>query len=86
MSCGVSDYRAILRKISLLDPMAPSFSKAVIAEGRNETERKKLENFLQRMQKLKVLRKGKNLGEWVFNTPLVRTAIFLLAEAEVRTA
>jgi len=76
-----TDYRAILRQICQLDPLAPSFTKAELAQGLREAQRRKLDNFLQRLQQLRVLHKGRNRGEWVFNTPMVRTAIFLLDAA-----
>lgn len=75
------DYRSILKKICDQDPLAASFSKTTVADGLSESERKKLDNFLQRMKQLNVLRQGATKGEWVFNTPMVRTAMFLFAEA-----
>jgi hypothetical protein len=75
------DYRSILKKVSGQDPLTASFSKAAIAEGLSDVERKKLDNFLQRMKQLNVLRQGQSKGEWVFNTPMVRTAMFLFAES-----
>ncbi len=34
------------------------------------------------MKQRNVLRQGGTKGEWVFNTPMVRTAMFLFAEAK----
>lgn len=76
-----ADYRSILKKIAAEDPLAPAFSRAKIAEGLNGSERGKLDNFLQRMKQLNVIRQGDEKGEWVFNTPMVRTAMFLFAES-----
>jgi hypothetical protein len=76
-----ADYRSILKKIAAEDPLAPAFSRAKIAEGLSQSERGKLDNFLQRMKQLNVIRQGEEKGEWVFNTPMVRTAMFLFAEA-----
>ena len=74
-------YRSILTKIAGVDPLQPSFQKSAIADGLEESERRKLDNFLQRMKRLNVLRQGSDKGEWVFNTPMVRTAIWLFAKA-----
>ncbi len=74
------DYRSILKKICDQDPLLASFSKAEVAAGLSEQERKKLDNFLQRMKQLNVLRQGQGKGEWVFNTPMVRTAMFLFVQ------
>jgi AAA ATPase domain len=70
------DYRSILRKISkLID--RDSFSKKEIETQLDDSERKKLGNFLQKMKTLGVLRSGDVQGEWVFNVSLVRLYLFL---------
>jgi hypothetical protein len=76
------DYRPILRSISKQDPLQASFTRSAVAEGLAEGERKKLDNFLQRMKQLNVLRQGDTKGEWVSDTPMVRTAMYLFAEAK----
>jgi hypothetical protein len=76
------DYRSILRSISRQDPLLASFARSAVADGLSDSERKKLDNFLQRMKQLAVLRQGEAKGEWVFHTPMVRTAMFLFAEAK----
>lgn len=75
------DYRSILKKISSQNPTTPSFKRAAVAGGLEAGELKKLDNFLQRMKDLNVIRSGDDKGEWVFNTPMVRTAMFLMAQA-----
>lgn len=54
-----------------------SFTKKQAAEGLNDSERKKLNNFLQRMKKLNVIRSGDTAGEYVFNVKMVRLYIWL---------
>ena len=74
------DYRSILTKLART-PFDLSFAKARIAEGLNETERGKFNNFLQKMKKLGVLRAGEEMGEYVFNSRLVRLYILLNSPA-----
>jgi len=69
------DYHSILRKIVKDNSM--SFIKRNIAKGLTEGEKKKLNNFLQRMKKLKVLQAGDVPGEYVFTSRMVRLYIFL---------
>ncbi len=73
------DYHAILSKIAKMGPDAMSFTKKEVEAGLNEQQRKKLNNFLQRMKKLKVLRSGEVAGEYLFNVRMVRLYIWLQA-------
>jgi hypothetical protein len=75
------DYRSILAKLAKTN-FDLSFAKSQIAEGLTETERRKFNNFLQKMKKLGVLRAGDEMGEYVFNSRLVRLYI-LLNSAEI---
>lgn len=75
------DYRSILAKLAKT-PFALSFTKSQIAEGLTDTERGKFNNFLQKMKRLGVLRAGDEMGEYVFNSRLVRLYI-LLNSAEI---
>jgi len=68
------DYHSILAKISK-EKLDLAFRKCDIEKGLSENEKKKLNNFLQRMKKLKVLRSGEEKGEWVFLSRLVRLYI-----------
>lgn len=71
------DYRSILRKIGQIRPTEMSFTKAELASGLTTTERRKFNNFLQRMKRLNVLRSGEVSGEYVFNVRMVRLYIWL---------
>lgn len=72
-----ADYRSILAKIARMGPESMSFNKAEVAAGLTETEKKKFNNFLQKMKTLKVLRSGDAQGEYVFNMRMVRLYIWL---------
>lgn len=70
------DYHSIMEKMSKL-PFDLSFQKADLEKGLSDSEKKKCNNFLQRMKKLKVLSSGDIQGEYVFNSRLVRLYILL---------
>ncbi|MGB9720293.1 MAG: BREX system ATP-binding domain-containing protein [bacterium] len=70
------DYHSILAKLGK-EKFDLSFKKNVIEKGLSETEKKKFNNFLQRMKKLNVLRSGSERGEYVFISRLVRLYIQL---------
>ena len=70
------DYRSILRKIASGNPNRMSFTKAELEEGLTESEKGKLNNFLQKMKKLNVIRSG-DRGEYLFNVRMVRLYIWL---------
>ena len=78
------DYRAILSKIGKLNPDSMSFMKKEAAAGLTEPQRKKLNNFLQKMKALKVLRSGDIQGEYVFNLRMVRLYIWLQTLGEAK--
>lgn len=71
------DYHSILAKIVKLSPADMSFTKSAVVAGLTESEKKKLNNFLQRMKKLKVIRSGDETGEYVFNLRMVKLYIWL---------
>jgi hypothetical protein len=71
------DYQSILKKIAGLDPSAMNFTKKQVAADLTEIEKKKLTNFLTRMQKLQVIRKGDVADEYLFNQRMVRLYIWL---------
>jgi len=54
-----------------------SFMKREVAKGLTETEKKKFNNFLQKMKALKVLRAGHVPGEYEFNVRMVRFYIWM---------
>lgn len=72
-----ADYRSILDKIGMISPNNMKFKKDEVASDLTETERKKFNNFLQKMVKLKVFRKGDIRGEYIFNNRMVRLYIWL---------
>ena len=71
------DYRSILDKIARIGPDTLNFTKNQVATGLTESEKRKFHNFLQKMQKLNVIRKGDNRGEYVFSLRMVRLYIWL---------
>lgn len=72
------DYRKILKKIAVVGtPSSMSFRKAEIVSKLTETEKKKFNNFLQKMKSLKVIRSGDDRGEYIFNVRMVRLYIWL---------
>jgi hypothetical protein len=64
------DYHSILAKIADA-ATADRFLKRDVEKGLTEGERGKFNNFLQKMQKLKVLRRGEVQGEYLFNVRMV---------------
>jgi hypothetical protein len=74
------DYHSILDKIARMSgPTSMKFKKSEIAAGLEESEKRKLNNFLQRMKKLKAIRSGDTPGEYIFNHRMVRLYIWLHA-------
>lgn len=71
------DYRSILAKIAKMGPNAMSFKKSDVASGLTDTEKRKFNNFLQKMKSLKVLKSGDVQGEYIFNVRMVRLYIWL---------
>jgi hypothetical protein len=70
------DYHSILGKIAQ-SGLEMSFQKSDIARGLSDSEKKKFNNFLQKMKRLKVLRSGEVQGEYIFNLRMVRLYIWL---------
>lgn len=70
------DYRSILEKIALMGPDIMGFRKTDVKDL-TPAETRKFGNFLQKMKKLKVIRSGDGLGEYVFNLRMVRLYIWL---------
>lgn len=71
------DYHAILKKLGALSPVELSFSRAELAGGLTEAQKGKLDNFLQKMKTLNVIRNGDERGEYIFNLRMVRLYIWL---------
>ncbi len=72
-----ADYHSIFAKIAQMEPAAMSFKRAEVVSGLTETEKRKFDNFLQKMKSLKVIRAGDVQGEYVFNMRMVRLYIWL---------
>lgn len=70
------DYPSILKKIAGTGSL-DSFFKKDIEKGLTDTEKKKFNNFLQRMKELRVLRSGEASGEYVFIMRMVQIYIRL---------
>ena len=71
------DYHSILSKIAKMGPDSMSFRKTDVAADLTDAEKKKFNNFLQKMKVLKVLRSGDVQGEYIFNVRMVRLYIWL---------
>jgi hypothetical protein len=65
-----TDYKSILDKIAKVG-IKMEFSKAEVVKELSDTERKKLNNFLQKMKRLNVLRLGELHGEYIFTSRMV---------------
>jgi hypothetical protein len=72
-----ADYRSILAKIGTMESIQTVFRKQEVASGLTENEKKKFNNFLQKMKRLNVLRAGDSPGEYVFTSRMVRLYIWL---------
>lgn len=76
------DYHAILAKLPTAaqgGAFDRSFRKDVVAKALNDKERRKFNNFLQRMKRLGALSQGEIRGEWVFPDRLIR--MYLMMES-----
>ena len=79
-----NEYRSILNKIAKVGPNIMRFTRAEVAAGLTDTERKKFDNFLQKMKQLHVLRPGEVKGEYVFTMRMARFYIWLEARRKER--
>ena len=70
------DYLSILAKIGK-EKLNLSFQKTTIEKKLSSVEKRKFNDFLRRMKRLKVLKSGNELGEYVFNSRLTRLYILL---------
>ncbi len=70
-------YRSILHKIGKIGPADLMFTKKDIEGVLAESEKKKLNNFLQKMKDLKVLRSSGSAGSYEFASRMVRLYIWL---------
>jgi len=77
------DYQSILKRIAHVG-LRDSFLKKDIEKGLTDAQKKKLNNFLQRMKKLNVLSSGELPGEYAFNVRMVQLYIWLKEEVRAR--
>jgi hypothetical protein len=77
-----ADYHSILAKIAKMGAYE-NFMKRDVEKRLSEGEKRKFSNFLQRMQRLKVLRRGDVQGEYVFN---MRMVYLYIRMRSIRTA
>lgn len=73
-------YQSILDIIGQQDPLEMSFVRGDIMDSLSLAQQKVFDNFLQRMQKLNVIRRGDRKGEYVFNVLMVRYYIYITAQ------
>ena len=71
-------YHSIIEKIGK-ERLPMSFRKSELEEILSVAEKKNVNNFLQRMKKLNVLRSGDVAGEYVFNSRMVRLYFVLMS-------
>jgi hypothetical protein len=76
------DYRSILAKLGRKEVDIMFFQKTEIEQELSPEEKRKFNNFLQRMKKLQVLRSGDERGEYIFNSQLVRLYLLLNSSAK----
>lgn len=79
-----TDYHSILAKIAKMGAAADNFMKRDIEKGLTEAEKRKFNNFLQKMQRLKVLRRGDVQGEYVFNMRMVSLYIWMRSSGMIK--
>jgi hypothetical protein len=70
-------YHSILHKIGKIGPGDMSFAKKDVEAVLVESEKRKLNNFLQKMKDLNVLRSAGHAGQYEFTSRMVRLCIWL---------
>jgi hypothetical protein len=76
------DYHSILQKIGKLSPDSTTFTREEVVVGLTESERRKFDNFVNRMKSLSVIRQGVARGEYEFTVRMVRLYIWLKSTTE----
>lgn len=77
------DYLSILQKIGEMTKGRKEFQKGEIEKELSPAQRKKFNNFLQKMKRLKVLTSGTEKGEYIFTSRLVALYIYLRSRERV---
>lgn len=72
------DYQSILKKLaSDLGPLKEEFTRKDLAAKLNDSEKRKLDNFLQKLKKLNVVKSLDTPGRYQFRIKMVQTYIWL---------
>lgn len=77
-------YHSILDKIAKIAFGKDRFIRAEVSADLTQDERKKLDNFLRKMEQLNVIHRGEAPGEYQFNLALVRMYLLLRSAGENR--
>lgn len=80
------EYRSILQKIANNNRVLVGmhFLKSEVESALTEAEKGKLNNFLQKMKRLKVLKSGELKGEYIFNSRMEWLYIYLQGAKEAK--
>ncbi len=72
------DYQSILKKLADdLGPLREEFTRKELAAKLNDSEKRKLDNFLQKLKKLNVIKQMDTPGRYRFRIKMVQTYIWL---------
>ena len=72
------DYQSILKKLANeLGPLIEEFTRKDLASKLNDSEKRKLDNFLQKLKKLNVIKAVDTPGRYQFRIKMVQTYIWL---------
>ncbi|MCI0703273.1 MAG: ATP-binding protein [Planctomycetia bacterium] len=72
------DYQSILKKLANdLGPFREEFTRKDLAAKLNDSEKRKLDNFLQKLKKLNVIKSLDTPGRYQFRIKMVQTYIWL---------
>jgi hypothetical protein len=72
------DYQSILKKLaSDLGPLKEEFTRKELGAKLNDSEKRKLDNFLQKLKKLNVIKSLDTPGRYQFRIKMVQTYIWL---------
>ncbi len=72
------DYQSILKKLANdLGPLRDEFTRKELAAKLNDTEKRKLDNFLQKLKKLNVIKSLDTPGRYQFRIKMVQTYLWL---------
>ncbi len=78
------DYRSILGRIAKLGVAVVTFKRQQLLPGLTESEKRKFDNFIQKMKALQVIRQGERQGEYVFIHRMTSLYIWLKSRSASR--